>query len=412
MSATQEEVSRLWQAARSIEGGQDPQRIRHAYEAILALDPLQPAAWLKLSQLSLLGGDYRDARNAALRAAEATKLSRRWRALPHVTMQLLHFDERLLVSSLIESSDWNDEAVLAQSAVLAQRLWLADATNQALALLDHSMRFLPAHFLLHFSRGEVLNHLGRLEEAEAEYLRCLQLEPAYPHAYLSLVRNRRSEEPGARASMIRSALASAASIEDRVVLSYALFHEMDAAGDTAAAWEALESATRLQRGLVKSDRAAVRQGLQDLLRTFEGSSPLRRQQASPSPVRDCIFVVGLPRSGTTLLDRMLSNHPLVGSAGELNAFSRAVSWEIDAYYEPPPSADVVRRARACNWEAVGAGYLQATSRLHSHKPFLLDKNPLNLYNAAYIARALPHARILCLSRNPMDACFSNMKELF
>lgn len=412
MSAMQDEISRLWQSARRIEQGQDLPRIRKAYEAIVELDPLQPAAWLKLSQLSLLGDEYRDARNAALRAAEATRLSKRWRALPYVTMQLLHFDERMLVSTLIASADWNDEAVLAQAAVLAQRLWLADAANQALALLDHSMRLLPAHFLLHFSRGEVLNHLGRLEEAETEYVRSIQLEPAYPHAYLSLVQNRRSAVPGSRAGLIRKALANAGATEDRIVLNYALFHELDAAGDFDAAWSALEAGARMQRGMSAYDGAAAQHQLQALLATFDASEPLRPTREQQKPDRGHIFVVGMPRSGTTLLDRMLGNHPLVGSAGELNAFSRSLSREINAYYEPPPKPVIVQRARDCDWGKVGDGYVEATSARHPDKPYLLDKNPLNIYNAGYIAQALPQARILCLSRNPMDACFSNMKELF
>lgn len=412
MSAAQAEVNRLWQMARSLEQGQDAGRIRRAYEEIVSRDPLQPAAWLKLSQLSLQGGHYRDARNAATRAAEATRLSRRWRALPYVTMQLLHFDERATVSALIASADWNDGAVLEQSAVLAQRLWLADAADQALALLDHAMRLLPDHYLLHFSRGEVLNQLGRLEEAETEYLACLELEPAYPHGYLSLVQNRRSAMPGARAARLRLALAAATTVEDRIVLSYALFHELDAAGDIDGAWTALESGASMQRRLLAYDTAARQRDLRALLADFDGLEAMLHDATTPAPGRGHIFVVGLPRSGTTLLDRMLGNHPEVGSAGELNVFSRSMSWEIDAYYEPPPEPAIVRRARDCDWSRVGAAYAEATSIRHPGKRYLLDKNPLNIYNAGYIARALPQARILCLSRNPMDACFSNLKELF
>ncbi|QDA57894.1 sulfotransferase family protein [Thermomonas aquatica] len=412
MSALQDEVSRLWVLARAIEQERDPQRIRRVYERIVEIDPLQPAAWLKLSQLSLHDGSYRDARNAALRAAEAISLSRRWRALPHVTMQLLHFDERALVSSLVASADWEDDAVLAQAAVLAQRLWLADDAATALALLDRAMPSQPANFRLHSARGEVLNHLGRFEEAETEYLRCLELEPAYPYAYLSLVQNRRSKVPGARVGRIRAARAAASTEKDGITLDYAMFHEQDAAGDIDAAWLALESGARMQRAIVAFDGAAEQRNLEALIESFADAPPLPGDRAPVGSRRCHVFIVGLPRSGTTLLDRMFGNHPLVGSAGELNSFSRSLSWEIDAYYEPPPSEGIARRARDCDWKAVGTGYVEATSARHPDKPYLLDKNPQNIYNAGYIAKAIPQARILCLSRNPMDACFSNMKELF
>ena len=412
MTAMQDEVSRLWQRARVIEQSHDPRRIRQAYEDIVGLDSLQPAAWLKLSQLSLHEGEYRDARNAAIRAAEATGLSGRWRALPHVTIQLLHFDERALVTALILHADWNNEAVLAQAAVLAQRLWLADSAEVALRLLDHAIPLLPADYLLHFSRGEVLNQLGRFDEAETEFLRCMELEPAYPHAYLSLVQNRRSAVPGARAARIRSTLAAARTNEDRIPLNYALFHELDGAGDVDGAWSALESGARLQRDSETYDDAAARRNLGQLVASFAHMAPPDQDRAPIGPRRGHLFIVGLPRSGTTLLDRMFGNHPLVASAGELNSFSRSLSWDINAYYEPPPSEAVVQRALDCDWARVGSGYAEATSMRHPDKPYLLDKNPQNIYNAGYIAHAIPQARILCLSRNPMDACFSNMKKLF
>ncbi|HWU70734.1 MAG TPA: hypothetical protein VN017_05210, partial [Pseudoxanthomonas sp.] len=69
----EQETSRLWGLAKAIEGGGNGERIRRAYEDIVESDPIQPGAWLKLSQLSLEAGDYRDALNAALRAAEATR---------------------------------------------------------------------------------------------------------------------------------------------------------------------------------------------------------------------------------------------------------------------------------------------------------------------------------------------------
>ena len=412
MPAMNEEISRLWDKARETELGRDPEHMRRAYEAIVELDPLQPAAWLKLSQLSMHGGAYRDSRNAALRAAEATLLARRWRALPFVAARLLQFDERELVVKLIKSSDWNDQAVLSQAADLAQRLWLADDAGAALALLDHAMSLRPPDFRLHSARGEVLNYLGQSEAAEAELLRCLELEPAYSHAYRSLVLNRRQVVPGMRAERIRSARSRARSISDCVTLDYALFHELDAAGDIEGAWAALECGARMQRSCTNFNGEYEQRNLQELIDSSGDLEPSKGEQGHVGSRCGHIFVVGLPRTGTTLLDRMFGNHPDVACAGELNAFSRSMSHVIDAYYEPPPGDAILRLARGCDWKSVVVGYAAATSTLHPDKPYLLDKNPQNIYNAGYIAAALPQARILCLSRNPMDACFSNLKELF
>lgn len=408
------DVAHLWALAGTIEQGGDPGRIRRAYEDIVARDPVQAGAWLKLSQLSLHEGDYRDALNAALRAAEAAQFGRRWRALPYVASQLLHFDERARVSVLIRAADWASPEVLAQSAVLAQRLWLAGDDETALALLDFAIARLPAHPLLHFSRGEVLNHLGRLGEAEAEYERSLELEPLFAQSHRALAYGIPSAEPGARVPRVEAALAAAIAAgraEDEVDLRYALFKELDGAGRVDEAWRQLQAAAALRRHRQGHDAEADAAGAAALIGAFGASA----EPGPAAPVghrRGHIFVVGMPRSGTTVLDRMLGNHPLVGSAGELNAFARSVSWEANSFYEPPPREKPIRRMARLDWRAVGTRYAAATRGMHPDKPYLLDKNPLNVHNAGFIARALPQARILCLLRDPMDACFSNLKALF
>lgn len=410
----QQETSRLWGLAKAVEEGGNAERIRRAYEEIVEFDPIQPGAWLKLSQLSLDAGDYHDALNAALRSAEAARIGERWRALPYVGRQLLHFDERRKVSALMHVADWDSPEVLAQSIVLAQQLWLADDDATALAFLDHAIAQLPANHLLHFCRGEVLNHLGRMAESEAEYERALELEPSSAQAHKALAFNAPSAEPGTRVPRVKDALAAAVGSgnkEDEIGLRYALFRELDEAGMGDVAWTQLETASAMRRARQGHDAEGDARGIGALINAFGVSG----EQASSAPVghrRGHIFVVGLPRSGTTLLDRMFGNHPLVGSGGELNAFSRSVSWEANSFYEPPPRERLVRRTAHLDWRAVGTRYAEATRHVHADKPFLLDKNPLNIYNAGFIARALPQARILCLLRNPMDACFSNLKELF
>lgn len=410
----EQEVSRLWALAKVIEQGGDAGRIRRAYEDIVEFDPVQPGAWLKLSQLSLEADGYRDALNAAHRACEATLAGQRWRALPYVGRQLLHFDERQQVSALMRAADWDSLEVLSQSAVLAQQLWLADDDQASLELLDHAMARLPPSHLLHFCRGEVLNHLGRMTESEAEYERALELEPSFAQAHRSLAFNSSSAEPGMRLSRLRDALVAALDSggkESEVSLRYALFKELDGVGNGEEAWGQLAAAAAARRARQGHDANGEAAGVDALISSFGALEGLM----SSAPIghrRGHIFIVGLPRSGTTVLDRMFGNNPLVGSGGELNAFSRSVSWEANSFYEPPPREKLVRRATHLDWRAVGARYVNATRGIHADKPFLLDKNPLNIYNVGFIVRALPQARILCLLRNPMDACFSNLKELF
>ena len=125
-----------------------------------------------------------------------------------------------------------------------------------------------------------------------------------------------------------------------------------------------------------------------------------------------IFIVGMPRTGTTVLERILGGHAQVADAGELNDFQHAASLASDRFIQlPPVPTDLVALA-AVNPEDIGRNYLERTAHRYAGKSHLIDKNPQNFFAAGLIAEALPQARILCLVREPADACFSNLKELF
>ena len=399
-----------WLAARDHEANGDLAAARMIYETILQADPTQAFAWHRLSAMASRQGRYREARAAALQGASLAVAHRRWKALPWLTQQLLAFDEREEVRRSIEAADWAHPAVLAESAVLAQQLWLADAHETGLRLADDGLRVAPRSHLLHYVRANLLRHLGRAEEATAAFERCLQLAPGFPEAHWALAHHARSEPPGARVDRVRAALEAAP--QDPVArahLGYALFRELDDADETDSAWEALVVAAGQMRSRVRHSPPRERATVESLREAFEVPEQAPRGDAVGNiPV----FIVGMPRTGTTVLERMLGNHSRIASAGELNAFAAAVSEALDREFGAPPPADRVRSAAALDPGAIGAGYLRRTTALSQGRSHLLDKNPLNIFNAGFIARALPQAKILCLVRNPMDACFSNLKELF
>ena len=402
----------IWQVAHDAEASGSLPEMRRAYEEVVRQVPAVPAGWLKLSQLCLLEGTYRNGFEAVTRATEAMLSSSRWQALPYVTQQLLMFDERAKVRALVAEADWDAPAVLSQAAVLAQRLWLADDNEQALSLLDHAMARLPSHHLLHFSRGEVLNHLGRLEEAREEYERALAIEPMFPHPHRTLAYNCPDPDPGSRLERIRAALQRAEAAdraEGAIELHYALYKELDHAGRHEEAWHHLAAGAESRRDSQGHDQAGDDDGVAALMAATVGDNGAGVPLAGPAPH---VFVVGMPRSGTTVLDRMLGNHRDVHSAGELNAFSRSMSWAMDAFYEPPARRSVVEAAERMDHGMVASRYASATDGYRQGHACLVDKNPVNIHNAGFIARTLPQARILCLVRDPMDACYSNLKELF
>lgn len=404
----QQQIAQHWAQAQAFEAARNTEAARSAYEAILKLDSAQAGPWLRLSRLDGLSDQYRAARLHALNAAKAVAEKKDWKTLPFVTLRLLAFDERNAVRELILNADWSHRDVIGQSAVLSQHLWLIEEYEPALRLIDEALRHVRAHPLLSYSRANALRYCGRMEEATAEYERCLQLAPNYAFAHWSLAYHQKSDPLGSRVDRIRRAKAETVPSLERVHLCYALFKELDDLGDTRQAWAELEEGARLMRGAMRFDSAQQQQRMQTLLEHGQAAS----EPASEEGARTPVFVVGMPRTGTTLLERILSNHAEIATAGELNDFARAVSWEADHFFVSPLHETSPASLAGLDHAAAGREYLRRTDALAGGRAFLVDKNPLNFFNAGLIAQALPQAKILCLVRDPMDACFSNLKELF
>jgi len=385
-------------------------RAETAFSALLADDPDSPYLHLRLSEARQAQNEYRDARASALSAEASMRKSGRWQALPYVTMRLLAFDERQLMARAIMAADWNQPEILMQAPVLSQHLWLSGAYAEAIDLIDRTMKRAHPSALLHYSRANALRYGGRVDEATEALEDCIALDPGHPQAHWTLAYHAPAAVPGSRVDRIRRAKDRLSpSDPGQVFLDYALFKELDDAGDTGNAWLALERAMKLKRQGLRYDAAGQAASIEALM---ESAAPVREGEGC-SGGHYPLFVVGLPRTGTTLLERILSKHEEIAAGGELGDFTHALSWEANRFLSTPLSVeDQPHVAGLRDWNAVGERYLLRTQHLRAGKPFLIDKNPSNLFHAVAIARALPRARILCLVRDSMDACFSNLKELF
>ena len=411
MSTIDPEFERQWRQARALENAGDHEQARRLYESLISQGQSRLYVRLRLCAIEQRHGRYRDAHAHAVRSAEDVRHAR-WKDLAVVTRLLLGFDEWRLVGELIAGADWSHPDVLRDATTLSQHLWLIGEVEPALALVDAALPLAPANPALRYSRANILRYLGRMDEAAEEYERCLSLRPDDAYAHWSLASHRKAKPPGSRIARIeRARLAHAGDSAERPYLEYALYREYEDAGDPERAWEHLMAGAAGKRRQIHYEPGVEEQGFEALREATAGlADGAQATVASDAPVP--LFIVGMPRSGTTLLERILGGHSEVSAAGELNAFHGALCWETDRFWGHFPTPALVARMQDVDFAALGRRYLDQARPWARGRRCLVDKNPENFMHAAWIARALPQARIICLRRNPMDACMSNLRNLF
>lgn len=193
----------------------------------------------------------------------------------------------------------------------------------------------------------------------------------------------------------------------RVALGYALARELEDLGLYREAFEALDDAAAARRRQL-SYRVDEDVATMLAIRAAFDADALAHAPAAvngPGP----IFILGLPRSGSTLVDRILSMHPQVESLGELQDFSRSL---MDLAGPATDKLDLVRRSMSLDHRALGREYLRRVSELGTGRPHPIDKTPLNALYVGLIAMALPEARIVHVRRGALDGCYAMFKTLF
>lgn len=400
-----------WQAARALENGGDLAAAKAIYAGILDEEPDRLYVRMRLSALEQSLGHYRLAREHALQMVPAV-VSGRWRDIVPVARRLLSFDEYRIACGLIEGSDWARPEILDSASALALYLCLGDRVECGLQLADQAIAAGRLNAATSYTRANALRYSGRMQDATSEYERCIDLDPGLALCHWSLAYHQKSQSPGSRVERIKCAQAGfAADAPEQSYFHYALFKEHDDAGNVDDAWASLMSGCKTKRGLIRYEPAIEEKGVDALLRQSTPDfvrAEARGKDDNPSP----IFIVGLPRSGTTLLERILGSHSEVRAAGELGDFNSALSWEADTFLGNFVTPDGVAALNGVDFRQAGAIYKQRSGYRAEGKTRYVDKNPANFFNTGYILKALPDSKIICLNRNPMDACFSNLKELF
>lgn len=276
----------------------------------------------------------------------------------------------------------------------AQRFDAAREAFEAAVALD------PKHDRALNELGTAFLTMGDFDRARAVFAAAIAAHPDHAAGYCNLARASDITRGDRLIAQMQALEARTPRAGDKVLLNFALAKALEDTGETDASFATLKRGNDQRRALYPYD-AAAEAGFFDQLKARHWSAKARL--APPPAARRPIFILGMMRSGTTLMEQIISAHPQVYGAGELDYLGKAVMAEM-ASGTGPLDAAAMARIRAC--------YLTRISHLPGDAPVVTDKMPANFALVGVIQRALPEARILHMRRDPVAVCWSIYQKNF
>jgi Flp pilus assembly protein TadD len=326
---------------------------------------------------------------------------------------------------------------------LARAYSQSEQIAEAEQALDHAFALSPVDAMSVDTLGVVLSRMGDHKRAESYFRQSLKRQPQNPdflfnlatslrfngkleeayHCFQDLYRSHpeRSEifptlaelAPGDSLEKMRAAfekrLTNEHDVDARLQISHGLARILERLDKASVALETLIEANQQKRQSIaydSNDDEHLFDGLTQLC------TPAFCRQGSTVESGRPIFIVGMPRSGTTLLERIFSSHSEVHASGELQDFAIGFKRLGGSQTQGLLDLDTVSAGGRINYEELGKRYLAQTQSRSGKLAHFIDKMPLNFLYAGLIHKALPGARIICLRRNPMDTVLSNFRQLF
>lgn len=335
------------------------------------------------------------------------------------------FDDAWLnLARVLKDNDQVEEAVKcsAQAALVSPRNPLAHYLHASMLALmwryedaieayRESIRLRAHNPAAWVGLGNLLKTLGRQEEGIAAYREALNLRPGFGEVWWSLANLKTFNFSDADFAEMEQGLEDATENDDvRVHFLFALGKALEDRGDFDAAFARYAEANSIQRTRVSYDPVLTEVKHDRILDTFS-ADVLAAGVKQPADETVPIFIVGLPRSGSTLVEQILASHPLVDGTAELPDMARVIA-EISRRQASGGYPEAVTRLSAPELQELGLMYLQRTRRHRSGKPFFTDKMPNNFPSIGLIHLILPQAKIIDARRHPLDSLLGCYKQHF
>ena len=284
--------------------------------------------------------------------------------------------------------------------------------EEGLASMDKALALKPAHSDTHANRAVLLSELGRFDEAGEAIRRAIALSPRRAELYHMLTESSRLAPGEPLIEEMENLAQDIASLDAReqIYLHFALATAL-AGSDAERSFEHLRAGNALKRKRMAYDERAVLGEMERTRNLFTGDL-MRSKAGLGDPSCAPVFIVGMPRSGSTLIEQILASHPAVFGGGEIDLFTRTLiefRGHGEAGLQFPDAAPFLSGEHL---RQIGAAYAGGLTRLAPAAERIADKMLDNFRFAGLIHLALPNARIIHARRDPLDTCFSCFSKLF
>ena len=277
--------------------------------------------------------------------------------------------------------------------------------EEAVASYNKALQIKPDYADAHNNLGNALNDLGKPGEAVASYNKALQIKPDFAEAHrnLSIAKEYQDGDPQTH-QMLQLVERHNLSDEDRMHLNFALGKTHGDIGDHDKAFSYLLDGNRLRKKELKYEISSDRASFEKIKSTFSEDVPALNAVKEPEGAKgqQPIFVLGMTRSGTTLVEQILASHSQVYGAGEMRLLGQSIKTIV--WNSTQLSSDQL--------ESIRQSYLSGLTKIGASEPCITDKMPSNFWWIGFIFGATPEAKIVHVKRDARATCWSNFKHYF
>jgi len=308
--------------------------------------------------------------------------------------------------NLIKLDPYNFEALVSLGTIYIK----LSKYHQGINLYEKSLTIKPENPRVYLSLGHALKTIGQREKSEIAYHNAIKFYPFSGEAYWSLANLKTYKFSKKEISNMKLAINKNIHPNEQIQMHFALAKALESNNQFEDSFNHYKEGNWLQRKQIKYNSEEYKLSIDDVINFFKSNKDIFKSRANIKN-DDPIFILGLPRSGSTLIEQILSSHSLIDGTQELPNIM-AISRDIKLIDPNNGYPNNLMNIDTSSFNDFGQKYIDETRWARSSKPFFIDKMPNNFVHIGLIKLILPNAKIIDARRNPMDACFSCFKQYF